>query len=86
MVRSSAPAPSSAPGSSPITLTQAASSITVTKDILATSGPVAGDLANYSVVTQTFTQAIPEPASIAMLGLGLVGIGGVSLRRRLRTV
>jgi hypothetical protein len=30
--------------------------------------------------------AAPEPASIAMLGLGLVGVGGVSLRRRLRSI
>jgi hypothetical protein len=65
-----------------IVLSESATSITITKDILATAGGIAGANANYSSVTQ----AVPEPTSIAMLGLGLVGIGTVWLRRRLRTV
>jgi hypothetical protein len=73
-------------GSLKITLSEKATSITVTTDILATAGGAAGALANYSAVDQTFTQVVPEPASIAMFGLGLLGIGAVSLRRGRRTV
>lgn len=41
----------------------------------------AGRISGFVTVTSA-----PEPASITMFGLGLVGAGGVSLRRRLRSV
>jgi hypothetical protein len=47
-------------------------------DVLGTTGT-----ASISAIDQTFTQAIPEPASVVMMGLGLVGaIGVVRLRRK----
>lgn len=56
------------------------SSLTVAKDIaLTTSG--AGTAA-LSLVSNTVSQSIPEPATLSLLGLGLLGLGA-GLRRKL---
>jgi len=36
-----------------------------------------------AAVSAIFTSSVPEPASVAMLGLGLLSVGGVALRRRM---
>jgi hypothetical protein len=60
------------------------SSLYIVKDIMY-NVPTTGT-ATFSIIGQTSTQGvIPEPTSIVMLGVGLLGVGGFTLRRRLRS-
>jgi hypothetical protein len=69
-------------GTVTITLTQALTTINVSKDIAVNGGTQVGvSGASYSDIRQTFNTVIPEPTSVIMLGLGLVGVGGLGLRR-----
>lgn len=73
--------PTTANLSQTFTFAPGTTSVSVLKDI-AFAGGTAGT-GQISFVRQTFTTGVPEPASVVMMGLGLVGaIGVVRLRRK----
>jgi hypothetical protein len=64
----------------------ATNNLIVSKDINVNGGSAGGSgTASYSDVRNVFNQGVPEPASVVMLGCGLVGVLGLSLRRMKKT-
>ena len=58
----------------------------ISKDINANGGSSTGGIASYSDVRNLInTGVIPEPASVVMLGAGLMGVLGLGLRRTKKT-
>jgi hypothetical protein len=47
------------------------------------SGGTGGSTGNISILVIPVAATVPEPASAAMLGLGLISVGGFVLRRRM---
>jgi len=57
-------------------------SLRVTKDVQLVGTDVA--FANVSFIDQSFSQVVPEPSSLLLMGLGGLGLMGYSWRRRQR--
>jgi len=66
---------------SPTSVTQ--DSVLVTNQLAQTTSGNANSVSNASVAAVFTAVTVPEPASVAMLGLGLLSVGGVALRRRM---
>jgi hypothetical protein len=65
-----------------LTLAPGSTSLAIGKDINANAtGAGAGGGASYSSVSNLIITAVPEPASVVMLGCGLIGAFGLGLRR-----
>jgi len=74
-------------GTVTLTLSTPTTDLEVSKNITANGGTVAGGIASYSDVQNTFNvgtsgAVVPEPASWAMLGIGLSGL--LAIRRFFR--
>jgi len=54
--------------------------VDMTKNLNVTAGPSGS--ASVSVISDQVTQSVPEPASLAILGVSLLGIGAASAARR----
>jgi hypothetical protein len=63
----------------------ASNMLRITKDINSNGGSNPGGIASYSDVRNSFNTVIPEPASVVLLGCGLVGVLGLGLRRTKKT-